>query len=153
MLALLSQENGFVFVNQRWHFKALNQYSIAQEIWFRPSKDLKKFLESLKDSIQAFDTLQNNFIGNSHIQRRFFESFNSWLAFPKKWFCIRWLNLALKSIEPIFYGSEGSIGDFDSLPNNKEKDFGKCRGLPCFARKVVLYLLNKFCIFERCKNI
>ena len=36
-----SQKNGFVFVNQFWHFKALNQYSVAQKIQFRLLKDFK----------------------------------------------------------------------------------------------------------------
>ena len=32
MFASFSQRNGFVFVNQFWHFKALNEYSVAQRI-------------------------------------------------------------------------------------------------------------------------
>ena len=43
MFASLSQKNGFVFVNQIWHEpnKALNQYSLAQEIRFRLLTDFK----------------------------------------------------------------------------------------------------------------
>ena len=33
--------------------------------------------------------LQNKFIGNYNIQRKFSESFNVSLAFPENWFCIR----------------------------------------------------------------
>ena len=35
MFALFSKKNGFVFVNQIWHFKALNQYSVVDKVWFR----------------------------------------------------------------------------------------------------------------------
>ena len=41
MFALLFQKNGFVFVNQIWHFKALNQYSVAQKIRFKLLPDFK----------------------------------------------------------------------------------------------------------------
>ena len=42
----------------------------------------------------GFWGLQNHFIGNSNIGRRFWKSFNVCLAFPEKWFCIRQPNLA-----------------------------------------------------------
>ena len=41
MFPSLSQKNGFAFVNQIWHFKALNQYSVAYKIRFRLLADLK----------------------------------------------------------------------------------------------------------------
>ena len=34
-------ENGFAFVEQIWHFQALHQYSITQNIRFRPLADFK----------------------------------------------------------------------------------------------------------------
>ena len=45
MFALLSQKNGFVFVNQIWHFKASNQHSLAQKIRFRLLTDFKTNLQ------------------------------------------------------------------------------------------------------------
>ena len=48
--AWLSQKNGSVFVNQIWYPKVWSQYPIP-----------------------AFDTLQNKFIGNSNIKRKFLE--------------------------------------------------------------------------------
>ena len=36
-------EKGFAFVNQIWHYKALNQYSMAQKIRFMLFED--KFIE------------------------------------------------------------------------------------------------------------
>ena len=32
MVCLAFQKNGFVFADQSWHYKALNQYSMAQKI-------------------------------------------------------------------------------------------------------------------------
>ena len=34
-------ENGFAFVEQIWHFQALHQYSITQNIRFRPLADFQ----------------------------------------------------------------------------------------------------------------
>ena len=42
-----------------------------------------------ESSIQALDSLQKTFMGNSNIGRSFLESFKVSLAFPPKWFCIR----------------------------------------------------------------
>ena len=41
----LNQKNGFVFVDHIWHYKALNQYFMAQVIWFRRLTDFKTNLE------------------------------------------------------------------------------------------------------------
>ena len=41
MLASLSQEDGFVFVDQIWHYKDWNQYSMAQKIQFRLFTEFK----------------------------------------------------------------------------------------------------------------
>ena len=54
MFASLSQKNGFVFVNQIWHFKALNQYYIAQKIWFRMMKDFKTNLQETPIKGESF---------------------------------------------------------------------------------------------------
>ena len=43
--ALLTQENGFVFVDQIWHQKCLNQYSMAQKIQFTLFTDFKTNLQ------------------------------------------------------------------------------------------------------------
>ena len=41
MLASFSHKNGFVFIEQIWHNKALNQYSIAQKTGFMLLTDFK----------------------------------------------------------------------------------------------------------------
>ena len=41
MFASLSPENHFIFVDQIWHYKALNQYSIAKNIPFMFLTDFK----------------------------------------------------------------------------------------------------------------
>ena len=46
MFALLFQKNGFVFVNQIWHCRALNQYSVAHKIRFRLWTDKANLLET-----------------------------------------------------------------------------------------------------------
>ena len=139
----------FAFVNQIWHFKALNQYSMAQKIWFGLLTDFKTSLRKLKyrdkvfEEFQGllcflkklvlysstkfgilkiwtnipflkrfelgFNKLQNKFIGNSRIARKFLESFKICLGFPGKWFCIRQPNLAFSRLEPIFRSSKDSI--------------------------------------------
>ena len=68
----LSQKNGFVFVNQIWHYKALNQSSMAQKIWFG-------LLTELKTSLQEIPTKGESFL----------EIIKVCLAFPKIFFCIR----------------------------------------------------------------
>ena len=73
--ASVSQKNGSEFVDQICHYKALSYGS--------------------KDSIQAFDSLQKKFMGNSNIGGKIFDSFKACLAFPEKWFSIRRPNLAL----------------------------------------------------------
>ena len=45
-------------------------------------------ISNLIRSNLGFDRLQNHFIGNSNIERRFWKSFNVCLAFPEKWFRI-----------------------------------------------------------------
>ena len=45
MFALLSQKNGFVLLNQIFHFKFLNQYSVTHKIQFRLFTDFKTNLE------------------------------------------------------------------------------------------------------------
>ena len=44
MFASLSQKNGFVFVNQIWHYKVLNQYPISHKTRYRPLTDFKATL-------------------------------------------------------------------------------------------------------------
>ena len=39
-----SQNTGFTFVDQIWHYKDLNQYSTAQKIWFTLHTDFKSYL-------------------------------------------------------------------------------------------------------------
>ena len=41
MFGSVSQKNGFEFVEQIWHYKALNQYSIAKKISFMLLADFK----------------------------------------------------------------------------------------------------------------
>ena len=73
----LSQKNGFVFADQIWHYEALNQYSTTGRFHF------------------GFYSLQNKFIDNLNIGRKFSKSSKVCLAFSEKWFCIRRSNLAL----------------------------------------------------------
>ena len=49
--ASLSQKNSLVFVSQIWHFKALNQYSVAHKMQLRLLTDFKTTLQ--KTQIQA----------------------------------------------------------------------------------------------------
>ena len=49
-----------------------------------------------------FGILQNKFIRNSIIGRRFWKSFNFCLAFPKKWFCIRQQILLFGALNDLF---------------------------------------------------
>ena len=44
-LTSFSQKNGFVFADQIWHYKALNQYFMAQKIRFRLLVDFKTNLQ------------------------------------------------------------------------------------------------------------
>ena len=39
-----SQNIGFTFLDQIWHYKDLNQYSTAQKIWFTLHTDFKSYL-------------------------------------------------------------------------------------------------------------
>ena len=57
MFALLSRENGFVFVNQTCHFKALNQYSVAQKIRFRLLIDFETNLQESQLQRKSFQRL------------------------------------------------------------------------------------------------
>ena len=49
------------------------------------SQHLKK---QKSQSNEVSHTLQNKFIGNSNIERKFLENFKVCLDFPKKWFAI-----------------------------------------------------------------
>ena len=53
-VASLSQKNGFLFVNQIWHFKALNHYSQAHKIRFRLSTDFKTNLQETQVQRESF---------------------------------------------------------------------------------------------------
>ena len=91
--ASLSQKNGFVFIDYTCHYKPL-------EPIFNQSEGLT----------YAFDKLQTEIIGNSNAKGKFLESSEVFLAFSKKWFCIRGKNLELMSNH-----SENSIYYFDRL--------------------------------------
>ena len=54
MFALLSQKNGFVFVNQMLNLKALNQYSVAHKIRFRLFTDFKTKLQKTQIQRESF---------------------------------------------------------------------------------------------------
>ena len=69
--ASLSQKNGFVFVNQFSHFKALSHYFQLYKIGLRLLTGFKTILQ--KPQIYG---------------EFFFKNFYVWLAFPEKWFCI-----------------------------------------------------------------
>ena len=69
----IPQKNNVVFVDQTWRYKALNQHSSTEKIWFKLLRDLK--------------TLKTSKVG---------------LAFLEKWFCILRTNLALSRLEQIF---------------------------------------------------
>ena len=50
----LFHKNSFVFMNQIWHYKALNQYSIAQNIRFRLLTDFKTNLQKTTIHEESF---------------------------------------------------------------------------------------------------
>ena len=54
MFALLSRKNGFVFDNQIWYYKALNQYSVAEKIRFRLLRDFKTILQKTQKQGETF---------------------------------------------------------------------------------------------------
>ena len=56
--ASFSQKIGFVFINQMWHFKALNQDSVAHKIRFRLLADLKTNYWKLKYREKVFRKFQ-----------------------------------------------------------------------------------------------
>ena len=91
------------------------QVSFFPEKWFyirSPNlafSSLAPIFNRSKDSIEDFDWLQNKFIENCNIGRMFTVNLKFSLAFPKKWFCICWANLAFLSIVPISNHSEDSI--------------------------------------------
>ena len=70
MFSSLSQKNGFVFVNQIWHFKALNQYFQLYKMQFRLLPGFKRNLwetriqqESFgRDSMFAWVSQKNGFV-------------------------------------------------------------------------------------------
>ena len=66
--ASLFQKNGFAFVDQIWHYNALNQYSMAQKIVLRLGR------------------LHDNFIGIFKMGRSSSESLKVCLIFPGKCF-------------------------------------------------------------------
>ena len=47
-------ENSFVFVHQMWHYKALNQYSMAQKIRFRLLTNFKRNLSETPIQRESF---------------------------------------------------------------------------------------------------
>ena len=49
-----SKKNGFIFVNKVWHFKALNQYSVAHKIRFRLLKDFEINLQETQIQEESF---------------------------------------------------------------------------------------------------
>ena len=52
--ASFPQKNGFVFFEQIWHYKALNQYSMAQRIRFRLLTDFKTNLQETPIQGESF---------------------------------------------------------------------------------------------------
>ena len=101
MVCSISQKNGFVFVNQIWHYKALNQYFMAQKVGFWLLMNFRTNLQKTSiqqesfwrvepifhdsdDSTQTFHRLQNKFLGNSNIRANFLESFNVLSRFSRK---------------------------------------------------------------------
>ena len=144
MFALLSQKNGFAFVNQIWHFKALSQYSVANKIRFR-------LLTAFKTNLQ-----ETQIQGESSS-----ESFKGCLIYLEKWFCIYLESLAFSCRVPKFICSEDSIYTFGRTENkctgnSNIKNFffsGKFQGQPRSPRKVVLCSLTKFGILRPCTNI
>ena len=52
--ASLPQKKGFVFVNQIWHFKDLNQYSVAHKIRFKHQTDFKTSLQETQIQGEGF---------------------------------------------------------------------------------------------------
>ena len=59
MLASLSQNNGFVFVNEIWHFKALNEYSVTHKIRFWFLRDFKEIYRKLKYKEKSLGEFQS----------------------------------------------------------------------------------------------
>ena len=53
--ASLSQENGFVFLNQFWHFKDLSHYFKAQKIRFRLLAGFKTILQETQIQVEGFE--------------------------------------------------------------------------------------------------
>ena len=59
MFLSLSHKIAFLFVNQIWYSKALNQYSMAHNIWFRLWKTLKQIERKLQYNETAFGDFQS----------------------------------------------------------------------------------------------
>ena len=59
MLASLSKKNGFVFFNEIWHFKALNEYSVTHIIRFRFLRDFKQIYRKLKYKKKSLGEFQS----------------------------------------------------------------------------------------------
>ena len=118
-------------------------------------------IQSVEDSIQLFDRLQNNFMGNSNIGRKFLEGFKVCLAFPENWFwvlfrekwlCICWGSFVFWSTAPILNCSEDSIDACGRIYRKLQHEEKFSRFCLVFG-KMALYLLTKLYIFEPCTNI
>ena len=79
--------------------KSFKVYFVSPEKWFcirwpnLAFSSLVPIINGLEDSIKAFDRLENKYIENSDMERKFLERFKHFLSFPEEWFCIHRPNL------------------------------------------------------------
>ena len=133
-LALLTQKNVFVFIDQIWHQKGLNQCSMAQKI-----------------QLTLFADFKTNLQKTTIYRERFFEKFQHLLCFPRKMvlyfltkFCIfePFTNIqAHRTFDLGFWSTSEQV--YRKLQHG-ERNFAKFESQLWFPRKMVLYLLTKF---------
>ena len=103
---------------------------------------------------------QTNLKQNAIKGERFSELFRKvCLAYPRKWFCIRWPNLGYKALNQYSMTQKFDLGFWQTSkqiywePQYREKVFGEFQGFPRFLRKMVLYSSTKIGITKPWINI
>ena len=82
-------------------FRKMAFYLLTKLYIFEPCSNVASF--------RRLDLGFDKFRGKPNMGRNFLESFKVSLAFPEKWFYIRWPNLVSQSHVPIFSHSEDSM--------------------------------------------